>query len=146
MTTPSLPAKTRRVGPYFRASRNALDDQFDGRSREGRFVRKVEAEIVAQLGGTASFIQMSLIRRAARTMLQLELLDKKFSSGTWTQLDGHVQGGLANNLRLVFRELGVKAPQPRKSTWRRTCRRPSGEPPSLTRAALAQCADSSAVA
>jgi hypothetical protein len=64
---------------------------------------------VAQLGGTASFIQMSLIRRAARTMLQLELLDKKFSSGTWTQLDGHVQGGLANNLRLVFRELGVKA-------------------------------------
>jgi hypothetical protein len=109
MTTPTLPAKTRRIGPYSRAFRNALGDQFDGRSREGRFLRKVEAEIVAQLGGTASFIQMSLIRRAARTMLQLELLDKKFSSGTWTQLDGHVQGGLANNLRLVFRELGVKA-------------------------------------
>ena len=64
---------------------------------------------MAQLGGTASFIQMSMIRRAARTMLQLELLDRKFSSGTWTQLDGHVQGGLANNLRLIFRELGVKA-------------------------------------
>jgi hypothetical protein len=114
MTTPSSPAKTRRVGPYSRAFRNALGDQFDGRSREGRFVRKVEAEIAAQLGGTASFIQMSLIRRAARTMLQLELLDKKFSSGTWTQLDGHVQGGLANNLRLVFRELGVKALPPKK--------------------------------
>jgi hypothetical protein len=101
--------ETRRIGPYSRAFRNVLGDQFDGRSKEGRYIRKVEAEIVAQLGGTASFIQMSLIRRAARTMLQLELLDRKFSSGTWTQLDGHVQGGLANNLRLVFRELGVKA-------------------------------------
>jgi hypothetical protein len=114
MTTNTLPNKTKRIGPYSRAFRNALGDQFDGRSREGRFIRKVEAEIVAQLGGTASFIQMSLIRRAARTMLQLELLDKKFSSGNWTQLDGHVQGGLANNLRLTMVALGVKAAPPKK--------------------------------
>jgi hypothetical protein len=114
MTTDALPAKTRRIGPYSRAFRSALGTQFDGRSREGRFIRKVEAEIVAQLGGTASFIQMSLIRRAARTMLQLELLDKKFSSGNWTQPDGHVQGGLANNLRLTLVSLGVKAEPPKK--------------------------------
>jgi hypothetical protein len=52
-----LPAKTRRVGPYSRAFRNALGDQFDDRSREGRFIRKVEAEIVAQLGGMASLAE-----------------------------------------------------------------------------------------
>jgi hypothetical protein len=114
MIRDTLPAKTRRIGPYSRAFRSALGDQFDGRSREGRFIRKVEAEIVAQLGGTASFVQLSLIRRVARTMLQLELLDKKFSSGNWTQLDGHVQGGLANNLRLTMVALGVKAAPPAK--------------------------------
>jgi hypothetical protein len=109
MTTDSSQPKTRRIGPYSRAFRNALGDQFDGRSKEGRYIRKVEVEILALLGGTASFIKMSMIRRAAKTMLQLELLDRKFSSGTWTQMDGHVQGGLANNLTRLFRELGVKA-------------------------------------
>jgi hypothetical protein len=53
----TLAAKTRRIGPYSRAFRNALGDQFDGRSREGRFLRKVEAEIVAQLGREPSFAE-----------------------------------------------------------------------------------------
>jgi hypothetical protein len=108
----------KRVGPHSRAFRNgAIGDQFDGRSREGKFLRKFEAEMVEQLGGSPSFAQMSLIRRGARTLLQLELLDKKFSSGNWTVLDGNVQGGLANNFRLTMRELGIKvAPASKKQT------------------------------
>jgi len=56
MTTPTLPAKTRRFGPYSRA-RNALGDQFDGRSREGRFLRKIQLGLMAQLGREPSFVE-----------------------------------------------------------------------------------------
>ena len=56
MTTPTLPAKTGRIGPYNRA-RNALGDQFDGRSREGRFLRKIQLGLLAQLGREPSFAE-----------------------------------------------------------------------------------------
>ena len=71
-----------RVGPYCLAfSRGSVDDTIDGRSREGKFLRRVEAELVDQVGGEPSFAQSLLIRCAARSMLQLELLDAKMASG-----------------------------------------------------------------
>lgn len=63
--------------------------------------------MVAQVGGSPSFAQS--IRRAARSMLQLELLDAKMSSGDWSAHDARTQGGLNNAVRLVLRELGLKA-------------------------------------
>ena len=57
MTTDVLPAKARRIGPYSRAFRNALGDQFDGRSREGRFLRKVQLGLLAQLGREPPFAE-----------------------------------------------------------------------------------------
>ncbi len=64
--------------------------------------------MVAQLGGSPTFAQLALVRRAARTLLQLELLDRKFSSGNFTILDSNVQGCLANNFKLTMRELGLR--------------------------------------
>jgi hypothetical protein len=81
----------------------------DGRSREGRFLRQVETELTRHVGGEPSFAQKMLIRRAARAMLRLELLDEKMASGSWTDHDSRTFGGLNNALRLCLRELGVKA-------------------------------------
>jgi hypothetical protein len=41
-------------------------------------------------------------------MLQLELLDAKMASGTWTAHDARTQGGLNSAVRLALRELGIK--------------------------------------
>jgi hypothetical protein len=97
-----------KVGPYSTAFTRGTVGDIDGRSREGRFLRRVEAELVAQVGGQPSFAQSLLIRRAARSMLQLELLDGKMASGAWTGHDARTQGGLNNAVRLALRELGLK--------------------------------------
>ena len=80
----------------------------DGRSREGRFVRRIEAELIQQLGGVPSFGQLLLVRRAARAALKLELYDQKLASAGLTDHDSRMYGGLSNNLRLLLRELGLK--------------------------------------
>ncbi len=68
-----------------------------------------EAELVASVGGAPNFAQKMLIRRSARALLRLELLDEKMSSGNWTDHDSRTFGGLNNALRLALRELGVAA-------------------------------------
>ena len=40
--------------------RGVVGDQIDGRSREGRFLRAAEAELIAQTGGAPSFGQRIL--------------------------------------------------------------------------------------
>ena len=108
--TASTP-NTVRVGPHSRAlRRGVVGDQIDGRSREGRFLRAAEAELIAHVGGEPSFTQRLLIRRAARAMLRLELFDEKLASGNWSDHDGRTYGGLQNAVRLMLRELGLKAP------------------------------------
>ena len=90
-------ANTARVGPHSRAlRRGVVGDQIDGRSREGRFLRAAEAELIAHVGGSPSFTQRLLIRRAARAMLRLELFDAKLQSGNWSDDDGRTYGGLQN--------------------------------------------------
>ena len=51
-----------------------------GRARAG-FWLEIERSLVAELGGSTSFAQKLLIRRAARAMLRLELLDEKAAAG-----------------------------------------------------------------
>jgi hypothetical protein len=114
MSSNQTPLKIPSKGPHSRSfARGALAD-WDGRSREGKFMRRCEAELIAQIGGEPTWAQLMLIRRVVRTMMQLELLDKKFISGTWTVVDGHVQGGLNSAVRLGLRELVIKAtPKPK---------------------------------
>ncbi len=106
-------ARRRGLGPNSRAfSRGAISDVIDGRSREGRFLRKTEAELKAHLGASVSPVAQILIRRCAKVLLQLELLDSKMASGDWSEHNGKMYSALSNNLRLTLRELGIKAADP----------------------------------
>jgi hypothetical protein len=69
---------------------------------------QIERELVAQVG-KPSFTQKLLIRRLSRAMLRLELLDEKSTAGTLTDHDGRSFSALSNQVRLLARELGVKA-------------------------------------
>ena len=88
--------------------RGVLGDRVDGRSREGRFLTKIERELIAQIGAP-NFTQKLLIRRLSRAMLRLELLDEKATAGTLTDHDGRTFSALSNQVRLLARELGLKA-------------------------------------
>jgi hypothetical protein len=113
MTT--SPPKIASRGPHSRLFRNgSLGDQWDGRSREGKFLRRCESELIAQIGGEPSWAQLMLIRRAARSLLQLELIDARITAGDMNECNSRMMGGIANNLRLTLRELGVRAPPAKK--------------------------------
>jgi hypothetical protein len=89
--------------------RGSLGDRIDGRSREGRFLLLMERELTRQLGAP-SFTQKLLIRRLARAMLRLELIDEKsMGGGTLTDHDARTFSALSNMVRLTARELGIKA-------------------------------------
>ena len=111
MTVAVTRQKAARVGPYCRAiSKGIVGDAFDGRSREGKFLRRCEAEIVSQLGGDPSFTQTLLVRRVARLMLQAELFDVKLASGeAFTGHDGRTYGGIQNAIRAGLRDIGLKS-------------------------------------
>jgi hypothetical protein len=50
-----------RLKPDSRAlGRGALGDAIDGRSREGKFIRRIEAELLGQLGDNPTFSQLLL--------------------------------------------------------------------------------------
>jgi hypothetical protein len=106
---PGMPAIA-RTPPHSRMfRRGTLGRDLDGRSPEGRFLRHVEAALSQHVGGQPNFPQKLLIRRAARAMLRLELLDIKMAEGNWTEQDGRIFGGLNNAVRLCLRELGIKS-------------------------------------
>jgi hypothetical protein len=102
--------KIRPVGPYSRLlTRGALGDCVDGRSREGRFLRQSEAELVSHLGREPSFGERLLIRRITKATLQLEIFDQKLSDSGWfTAHDARAFSALSNQVRLGLRDLGLK--------------------------------------
>jgi hypothetical protein len=89
--------------------RGVLGDRVDGRSREGRFLSQIERSLVAQVGGSPSFTQKLLIRRLARASLRLELIDERSLSGTLSDHDARSFSALSNQVRLLARELGLRA-------------------------------------
>ena len=88
--------------------RGVLGDRVDGRSREGRFLTKIERELTQQVG-VPSFGQVLLIRRLARAALRLELIDERSLSGTLSDHDARSFSVLSNQVRLLARELGLRA-------------------------------------
>ena len=97
--------------------RGVLGDQIDARSKEGRFLRVCEAELLAQIGADGAqptFAQSMLVRRAARAMLRLELLDEKAAKGNWSEHDSRLFSGLNNTVRLLMREIAAQSPKPGK--------------------------------
>jgi hypothetical protein len=104
-------AKSRgKIGPYSRVfQRGVIADTVDGRSREGRLMRHLEAALTAHVGGSPSIVQRLLIERMVKVRMQLDLLDEKLTQGEWTPHDSRTYGGLLNAYRLTARELGLKA-------------------------------------
>jgi hypothetical protein len=79
------------------------------RSTAGRYVRDLEAQLIAHCGGAPTITQRLLIERLIRTTVQLNALDDKLlAAGSWTDHDGRTHGGLINRQRLLLRELGLK--------------------------------------
>lgn len=87
--------------------RGSLGD-LDGRSIEGRFLRRIEAELVEQLGGSPTFTQTLAIRRIARLMLQAELFDQKMAGGDWTGHDARSAGAVNNAVLRALKDLGLQ--------------------------------------
>jgi hypothetical protein len=106
-----LNLKAPRIGPWCRGiTRGSLGASIDGRSTSGRYLRKIEAELLAQILGEPTFAQKLLVRRIARGMLSLEEFDHKLSAGnSWTAVDAATMGGIQNSVRLNLRELGIRA-------------------------------------
>ena len=87
------------VRPHSRTlSRGSLGSDIDGRSVHGKFLRRIEAELVEQLGGSLTFTQTLAVRRVARLALQAELFDQKMASGNWTAHDSRTASGINNGL------------------------------------------------
>jgi hypothetical protein len=102
----------RRMRPLSAESRivrrGVLGDRVDGRSREGRFLSQIERELTRQVG-QPSFAQTLLIRRLARAALRLELIDERSLAGPLGDHDARSFSALSNQVRLLARELGLKA-------------------------------------
>ena len=112
MKTSASPAKAARIGPYSRALQNGASNGLDGRTVDGKFVRRCEAELLAQLVGEPSFAQRLLVRRVAKMMLVAEKLDGKITGGgDWTPHDARTFGGLNNAISRALKDLGLR-PQP----------------------------------
>jgi hypothetical protein len=112
--------------------RGAIGATIDGRSREGRYLRAIEADLIEHAGGAPSTTQKILIHRCARLMLRLELFDERLTAGELTAHDARVYNALQNSLRLALRELGVKgkaekAPSLRDYLAAKSASRASGE-------------------
>jgi hypothetical protein len=81
-----------------------------GRSREGRYIRALETQLLAHVGGRPSVTERLAIQRLARVSLRLQLFDEKIDAGAaMTDHDSRVYGALHNSFRLLIRELGLKS-------------------------------------
>jgi hypothetical protein len=109
------PTNLAPLGPHSRAlARGSLGSDIDGRSVQGKFLRRIEVELVEQLGGNLTFSQKLAVRRIARLMLQAELFDKKMASGDWTPHDSRAAGGINNAVLRALKDLGLKGGSPAK--------------------------------
>jgi hypothetical protein len=102
------------VGPYSRRlRRGAIGDSVDGRSAEGRFIRDLERQLIAHVGGVPTIAQKLLIDRIVKCTMQIDALDRKLADGDWTDHDARTHGGLINRQRLLLREIGLQPATPK---------------------------------
>jgi hypothetical protein len=107
-----LSSKSLLFGPGSRRlPRDAIGDNFDARSREGRFLRRAESDLCAQLNREPTLAELVLIRRAARLMLAVEQLDTRHV-GADIALPSNLAavGNVSDALLAVLGHLGLRAP------------------------------------
>ncbi len=99
-----------RIGPYSRALAGGY---VDGRTREGRFIKRMTGELNRHVGGEPSVAERALIGRIVRTVLTLGLLDERLAAGAATDHDARTFGGLQSALRAMLKQIGLKQAAPR---------------------------------
>ena len=100
-----------RPGPYSRCLNRGALGNISGRSREGRFLRALERQLLEHLGPEPTLPQRLLVARIARASLRVEMIEEKVTDGTATELDGKILHNLHGSLRLMLREIGEAAPK-----------------------------------
>jgi hypothetical protein len=89
--------------------------KLDRRTREARLLAAKRAEFTAHIGGSPNAVQRTLIERAARMALFLEVMDREaLEAGTMSERASRQYLALSNSLRLCLRELGVEEAAPAK--------------------------------
>jgi hypothetical protein len=95
------------LGPH---SRPHMLAKIDRRTKQSRLMQAARDELIAHVGGQPSSVQRTLIERAARLQLYLEVMDREtLEAGTMTERNSKQYLAWCNSLRLCLRELGVKA-------------------------------------
>jgi hypothetical protein len=113
------PGRLGIAGPYSRAiDRGAIGGLIDGRSREGRFLRAYERQLLDHIGNNPSVTQRCLIQRAARLALHLELMDERSLAGdhVFTTHDHLHYVSWSNALARLLARLGLEPAAPRTQT------------------------------
>jgi len=108
---PSLRDRRSPVRPHSRIlTRGAIGSlrKLDGRSPEGRLVRRLEGELLAHLGHEPSVAERLLVDQIVKLRLLLDALGERMMEGTFTDLDRRCFGSAHNALRLALREIGLK--------------------------------------
>lgn len=95
-----------KLGPYSRCLNRGALGNISGRSREGRFLRALERDLLEHLGPEPTLPQRLLVARVARASLRIEMLEEKIADGRATELDGKILHNLHGSLRLMLREIG----------------------------------------
>ena len=104
-----------RIGPYSGSSSFA---QIDGRSSDGRFLRRVRAELTEYVGGSPNAVQRTLIERIAMLRLRICAMEAKTpAGGEMGDLQTRTHLAWVGSLARLQRELGPpvtpKADRPR---------------------------------
>jgi hypothetical protein len=82
----------------------------NGRSAEGKFCKRMEASLLAQLGCEPAPVQRALIMRATRIALHLEMIDRRaLAAGGMTLADADAYSALTGAMGRLLRSIGLKA-------------------------------------
>ena len=99
---------TSNVSPYTSPATLA---RLDGRTREGRLMRRVRSDLIAHVGGKPSATQRMLVERAVTLSLYVSKLDAKLlKNGSMTEHDSRTYLAWSNSLTRTLRELGLQVP------------------------------------
>jgi hypothetical protein len=82
--------------------------QLDGRSAQGRLVRRLEGELLAHIGHEPSIVERLLVDQIVKLRLLLDALGEKMMNGSFSDLDRRCFGAAHNAIRLALREIGLK--------------------------------------
>lgn len=108
----------------------------DGRSSERRFMKKLRAELLTQIGGPPTAVERALIEQAVALALRLRAMDLRFlAGGQMSEHDSRTYLAWSGHYTRTVQRIGVMAPGKRPGAsgtagdadaWRRVKERREG--------------------